>query len=75
MGDSLEGMRLEPGMTVLKIADHSTLWAQAEFFESDLRHVQEGSEAMIEVDAFPGRRWSGRILFLPVPPSTPRPAP
>ncbi|MCY3620770.1 MAG: efflux RND transporter periplasmic adaptor subunit [Gammaproteobacteria bacterium] len=63
MGDSLEGMKLAPGMTVLKIADHSTLWAQAEFFESDLRHVKEGSEALIEVDAFPGRRWSGRILF------------
>ncbi|MYF28219.1 MAG: efflux RND transporter periplasmic adaptor subunit [Gammaproteobacteria bacterium] len=63
MGDSLEGMRLQPGMTVLKIADHSTLWAQAEFFESDLRHVREGSEVRIEVDAFPGRRWSGRILF------------
>ena len=63
MGDSLEGMRLEPGMTVLKIADHSTLWAQAEFFESDLRHVREGSEARIEVDAFPGRHWNGRILF------------
>lgn len=62
-GDSLEGMRLEPGVTVLKIADHSTLWAQAEFFESDLRHVREGSEATIAVDAFPGRRWSGRILF------------
>ena len=63
MGDSLEGMRLAPGMTVLKIADHSTLWAQAEFFESDLRHVREGSEATIEVDAFPGRSWGGRILF------------
>ena len=63
MGDSLEGMRLQPGMTVLKIADHSTLWAQAEFYEEDLRHVREGSEATIEVDAFPGRHWSGRILF------------
>lgn len=63
MGDSLEGMKLSPGMTVLKIADHSTLWAQAEFYEEDLRHVHEGSRAMIEVDAFPGRRWDGRILF------------
>ena len=63
MGDSLEGMKLSPGMTVLKIADHSTLWAQAEFYEGDLRHVREGSRAMIEVDAFPGRRWDGRILF------------
>ena len=63
MGDSLEGMKLSPGMTVLKIADHSTLWAQAEFYEEDLRHVHEGSHATIEVDAFPGRRWDGRILF------------
>ena len=63
MGDSLSGMKLEPGMTVLKIADHSTLWAQAEFYEEDLRHVAEGSEVSIEVDAFPGRSWDGRILF------------
>ena len=63
MGDSLSGMKLEPGMTVLKIADHSTLWVQAEFYEEDLRHVAEGSEASIEVDAFPGRSWDGRILF------------
>ena len=62
-GDSLEGMRVDPGMAVLKIADHSTLWAEARFFEEDLRHVQEGSEAVIETDAFPGRRWSGEILF------------
>lgn len=63
MGDSLEGMQLEPGMTVLKIADHSTLWAQAEFYEEDLRHVREGTPASIAADAFPGRRWTGTILF------------
>ena len=63
MGDSLEGMQLAPGMTVLKIADHSTLWAQAEFYEEDLRHVREGSPVSIEVDAFPGRHWGGTILF------------
>ena len=63
MGDSLEGMKLTPGMTVLKIADHSTLWAEAQFYEEDLRHVHEGSVASIEVDAFPERRWTGTILF------------
>ena len=63
MGDSLAGMKLEPGMTVLKIADHSTLWAEAKFYEEDLRHVHEGTPASIEVDAFPGRTWDGRILF------------
>jgi len=63
MGDSLSGMKLEPGMTVLKIADHSTLWAEAKFYEEDLRHLREGSPASVEADAFPGRRWDGRILF------------
>ena len=63
MGDSMEGMKLDPGMTVLKIADHSTLWAETEFYEDDLRHVREGQSVVIEADAFPAREWSGRILF------------
>ena len=63
MGDSMEGMRLSPGMTILKIADHTTLWAETEFYEDDLRHVGVGQTVRIGADAFPGRDWSGRILF------------
>jgi len=63
MGDSLEGMRLVPGMTVLKLADHATLWAEVEFYESALQYLHEGQRVRVEVDAFPGRTWSGRILF------------
>ncbi|MDE2772694.1 MAG: efflux RND transporter periplasmic adaptor subunit [Gemmatimonadota bacterium] len=63
LGDSLEGMKLEPGMSILKIADHSMLWAETEFYEGDLRHVAEGGAVEIEADAFPGRTWDGRILF------------
>ena len=63
MGDSLDGMKLTPGMTVLKIADHSTLWVEAQLFDEDVRHVHEGSPATIAVDAFPARRWEGRIRF------------
>ena len=62
-GDSLEGMRVSPGQTVLKIADHSTLWATADFDEEALPHVREGSPVTVTVDAFPERRWEGRILF------------
>ena len=63
MGDSLDGMKLGPGMTVLKIADHTTLWAEADFYEEDLRHVHVGSRATITAAAFPERRWEGSILF------------
>ena len=62
-GDSLEGMRVGPGQTVLKIADHSTLWAKADFDQEFLPHVREGSPVTVAVDAFPERRWEGRILF------------
>ncbi len=62
-GDSLEGMRVSPGMTVVKIADHSTLWAKADFYEEDLGHVRQGSRVSVEVEAFPELRREGRILF------------
>ena len=63
MGQSLEGMRLTPGMTVLEIGSHEKLWVKAQIYESDLRHVREGSYARIEIDAFPGRAWGGRVAF------------
>ena len=63
MGDSLEGMRLDPGMTVLKVADHSVLWAEVEFYEHDVRHLREGQRVAVTVDAFPERRWNGAVLF------------
>ena len=63
VSDSLDGLKLAPGMTVLKIADHSTLWVEAQLDEQDVRHVFEGSPAFIEVEAFPERRWRGKIRF------------
>ena len=61
--DSLEGMRLDPGKTILKIADHSVLWAEVAFYEHDVRHLREGQRVTVTVDAFPGRAWNGSILF------------
>lgn len=63
MANSFEGMKLDAGMTVLKIANHASLWAEAQFYESQLRYVREGTPVRIEVDAFPGRRWSGRVAY------------
>jgi len=62
-GESLEGMRLTPGMTVLKLADHSKLWAEVEFYEDQLRHIRKGTRVLVEVDSFPGRRWAGRVVL------------
>ena len=63
VADSLEGFKATPGTTILKIADHSTLWAKVEFYEHYLRDLRVGLSVDISLDAFPGRRWSGRLLF------------
>ncbi|MDE0109337.1 MAG: efflux RND transporter periplasmic adaptor subunit [Bryobacterales bacterium] len=63
MADSLEGAKTVPGMTILKVADHSTLWAKVEFYEHYLRDLRAGMRAEISIDAFPGRKWHGRLLF------------
>lgn len=62
-GDSLEGLRLTAGMTVLKFANHDTLWIEVEFHEHDVRHLHEGQRVAVTIDAFPERRWDGTILF------------
>ncbi len=63
LGDTLDGARVEPGTVILKIADHSTLWAKVEFYENHLRDLRPGLEADISLDAFPGQRWRGTLLF------------
>ena len=63
MADSLEGAKTVPGMTILKIADHSTLWAKVEFYEHYLRDLRAGMRAKVSIDAYPGRKWYGRLLF------------
>ncbi len=64
MDRSLEGMKVTPGMNVYKIADLSTVWAEIEIYEYQLAHVYLGQHALITVDAFPGRRWSGKLIYL-----------
>ena len=63
MSDSLEGMKVTPGMTIFKLADHTRLWAEVEFFEHQTRYLRQGQSVTIEAAAFPGRKWRGKISF------------
>jgi RND family efflux transporter MFP subunit len=64
MSDSLEGVKLTPGMNVYRIADLSSVWAQIEVFEYQVRYLRLGLTAGITIDAFPGRRWTGKITYI-----------
>ncbi len=64
MTDSLEGMKVMPGMNIYKIANLSTLWVQVEVYEYQIRQLRLGQVARITVEAFPGRQWSGHIAYI-----------
>lgn len=64
MSESLEGMKLAPGINVYKIADLSTVWVNIEVFESQIQYLRLGLRARIRVGAFPTRRWAGRIIYI-----------
>jgi len=60
----LRGQAVEPGQTLYTIADLSEVWVEAELREADAGAVQEGSSALIELSAFPGRPIPGRVEYV-----------
>jgi RND family efflux transporter MFP subunit len=61
---AVQGMRFMPGEKLYQISDLSSLWLLAEIFEQDLALVRAGQPAVIEVNAFPGKSFKGRVAFL-----------
>ncbi|MFN7949344.1 MAG: efflux RND transporter periplasmic adaptor subunit [Blastocatellia bacterium] len=46
------------------IADLSTLWVQADVYESDLAAVKAGAPVLVSVEAYPNRTFPARITFI-----------
>lgn len=62
--DVFEGQRVTPGMRLYRLADLSTVWVEGEVFERDLQFVGVGSQAHIEVTAYPGEHVMGNVSFV-----------
>jgi Cu(I)/Ag(I) efflux system membrane fusion protein len=60
----LEGQRVMPGDKLYRIADLSEVWVEGEMFEQDLKFVRPGTQAHIEVSAYPGEHVMGRVSFV-----------
>ena len=60
----LQGQAVQPGQTLYTIADLSEVWVEAELREVDAGSVQEGSAAVVELSAFPGRPIPGRVEYV-----------
>jgi Cu(I)/Ag(I) efflux system membrane fusion protein/cobalt-zinc-cadmium efflux system membrane fusion protein len=64
MNEALEGMFVEPGMDLYKIADLSTVWVHADIYELDIPWIRKGLPAEVSFRNDPQNRFSGEILFL-----------
>lgn len=60
----VEGMRVAPGQTLFKVVDLSTVWVEADVFESDAAFVRLGAPAIVTIDAAPGLSLRGRAVYI-----------
>jgi len=54
------GQLVSPGTQVISLVEN-TIWVQANYKETQLRHVSSGDEAEVKIDAFPGVVLRGHV--------------
>ena len=62
--DVQAGQSVQPGQALYRLADLSQVWVEADVYEQDLRHVREGEPVGVEIGAFPGERFTGRVSYV-----------
>ncbi|MBS0470964.1 MAG: efflux RND transporter periplasmic adaptor subunit [Proteobacteria bacterium] len=61
---AVEGMRINTGDPLFKLADLSTVWVVADVQEQDLGQLKVGETAHVNFVAFPGRSFTGEVDFI-----------
>jgi membrane fusion protein, copper/silver efflux system len=62
--NAFENMYLEPNTLVYTIADHTTVWINADIYENEIHLVKLGQDASITVDSLPGEVFKGKATFI-----------
>ena len=58
------GASVEPKMTLLEIADLSSVWVEAEVYEKDIAFLQPGQKVEATVEAYPNRTFPGELTTI-----------
>ncbi len=59
-----EGMKVEPGMQVYRIADLSKVWVMVTAYEYQLPYIQEGQDAVMTLEYIPGQTFEGKVAYI-----------
>lgn len=60
----LSGQRIMAGETLYRLADLRTVWVDGQVFEHDLALVRTEQRVSVEIQAYPGERWAGRVTYV-----------
>ena len=60
----VQGSRITPADIPFEITDLSHVWALADVYETELGRVKVGLSATLTLPAFPGRTFTGRVVFV-----------
>jgi Cu(I)/Ag(I) efflux system membrane fusion protein len=61
---AVQGMRFMPGEMLYQIADLSSVWLIADVFEQDIGRVYVGQRARVQLQAWPGQTFEGRVTYV-----------
>ena len=64
MNQALDGMHVEAGMNLYKMADLTTIWVNVEVFEHQVEAMRVGQRAHVELPYLPGRPYAGFVRYL-----------
>jgi RND family efflux transporter MFP subunit len=61
---ALKGLHVMPGQSLYRVADVSVVWVEADVYERDLSSIHPGAAASVTLDAYPGERFGGRVIYV-----------
>ncbi len=62
--NATEGMYVDTGTPIYRVADLSRLWVKLDAYESDLPWIRYGQEVEFTTQAYPGQVFKGTISFI-----------
>lgn len=59
--NALPNMYVQPQSKLYSVADLSAVWVCAQVFQTDIGLIKPGNPAIVTVDAYPGKTFTGRV--------------
>ncbi|CAN5749844.1 hypothetical protein BH09VER1_BH09VER1_11970 [soil metagenome] len=59
-----QGMKIDPGMQVYRIADLSKVWVLVTVYEYQLPYLEKGQDAVMTLAYLPGKTFEGKVVYI-----------